>query len=183
MSNNLPIDCACLSWRAFLSAGFAFISFWPALKAQQTPDWMFVLEGSYVGRYEVALEDSDEVLTRDARLDGLRNGKENGFVLQVSTESENGFEKSAQMWSWNDELKMVDIASLSDRQAETSAWFVSSVGLTTTLTRGSSDAKNAVIERWRLERLPGQLRWDKSVNMGDGTWLFRWRYVLDEFED
>ena len=43
MSNNLPIDCACLSWRAFLSAGFAFISFWPALKAQQTPDWMFVL--------------------------------------------------------------------------------------------------------------------------------------------
>jgi hypothetical protein len=40
-----------------------------------------------------------------------------------------------------------------------------------------------VIERWRLERLPGQLRWDKSINTGDGEWQFRWRYVLDEFVD
>lgn len=183
MSNNLPIDCARRSLRAVLCAGFVFSSLCSVLNAQQTPDWMFALEGTYVGRFEMALEDSDELVTRDARVDGLRNGKENGFVLQVSIESEVGIEKSAQMWTWNDEAGMIDIASLSDRQANTSAWFVSSAGLMTTLTRGSSDAKNAVIERWRLERLPRQLRWDKSVNAGDGKWLFRWRYVLDEFED
>ena len=188
MSNNVPSDSVFRSLRVILRAvvicsACVFSSFYVRLNAQQTPDWMFALEGSYVGRFEMDLDDSDDVLTLDARLDGLRNGKEDGFVLQVSTEREGQIEKSAQMWSWNDDAAMVEITSLSERQASTSTWFVSSSGLMTTLTRGSSDSEAAVIERWRLERLPGQLRWDKSVNKGDGEWQFRWRYVLDELEN
>jgi hypothetical protein len=84
------------------------------------------------------------------------------------------------MWNWNDANQTVEVASLNDNEAVTSEWFVSSGTLSTSLTRGSSEGHAAVIERWRVERLPGQLRWDKYVNFGDGKWLFRWRYVLDE---
>jgi hypothetical protein len=149
-------------------------------QAQVTPDWMFALEGPYVGRFEQAMEGNDELVTYDARFDGLRNGKENGFVLQVAKEVNGEIFKSVQMWNWNDANQTVEIASLNDNEAVTSEWFVSSGTLSTSLTRGASEGHAAVIERWRIERLPGQLRWDKYVNFGDGKWKFRWRYVLDE---
>jgi len=187
MTKKSDFDCRSKSTCILFALGIAFgIAFSLApmwLQAQQTPDWMFALEGSYVGRFEVEANDSEEIVARDSRIDGLRNGKEDGFVLQISIESNQEIEKSAQMWTWNQAEGVIEVAALSDRQAQTSKWFVSSEGLTTTLTRGASDEGKAVIERWRLERLPGQLRWDKSINTGDGEWQFRWRYVLDEFVD
>ena len=66
-------------------------------QAQVTPDWMFALEGPYVGRFEKAMEGKDELVTYDARFDGLRNGKENGFVLQVAKEVNGEIFKSVQM--------------------------------------------------------------------------------------
>ncbi len=149
-------------------------------QAQITPDWMFALEGPYVGRFEQAIEGKDELVTYDARFDGLRNGKENGFVLQLAKEVNGEISKSVQMWNWNDANQTVEIALLNNNEAMTSEWFVLSGTLSTSLTRGASEGNAAVIERWRIERLPGQLRWDKYVNFGNGEWKFRWRYVLDE---
>ena len=53
-------------------------------QAQVSPDWMFALEGPYAGRFEQAMEGNRELVTYDARFDGLRNGKDNGFQLQVA---------------------------------------------------------------------------------------------------
>ncbi len=108
-------------------------------QAQVTPDWMFALEGPYVGRFEQAMEGNDELVTYDARFDGLRNGKENGFVLQVAKEVNGEIFKSVQMWNWNDANQTVEIASLNDNEAVTSEWFVSSGTLSTSLTRGASE--------------------------------------------
>ena len=164
----------------FLYLTFGCLIF--SAQAQMTPDWMFALEGPYVGRFEQAIDGKDELVTYDARFDGLRNGKENGFVLQLAKEINGEIFKSVQMWNWNDANQTVEIASLNNNEAVNSEWFVSSGTLSTSLTRGASEANAAVIERWRIERLPGQLRWDRYVNFGDGDWQFRWRYVLDEVE-
>ena len=162
----------------FISLTFGYLI--SSAQAQKTPDWMFALEGPYVGRFEQAIEGKDELVTYDARFDGLRNGKENGFVLQVAKEINGEISKSVQMWNWNGANQTVEIALLNNNEAITSEWFVSSGTLSTSLTRGASDGDAAVIERWRIERLPGQLRWDRYVNFGEGDWQFRWRYVLDE---
>ena len=164
----------------FLFLSLTFGALISSAQAQMTPDWMFALEGPYVGRFEQAIDGKDELMTYDARFDGLRNGKENGFVLQLAKEVNGEIFKSVQMWNWNDANQTVEIASLNNNEAVTSEWFVSSGTLSTSLTRGASEANAAVIERWRIERLPGQLRWDRYVNFGDGDWQFRWRYVLDE---
>jgi hypothetical protein len=87
------------------------------------------------------------------------------------------------MWLWDHEDSVVEVTVLENNQPTISEWFVTQSGLSTSLTRGSAEGQRAVIERWRLERLPGQLRWDKYVNFGDGDWRFRWRYVLDEAID
>ena len=46
---------------------------------------MFALEGTYIGRLEMEVG-SESLLTYDVRMDGLRNGKEDGFMLQISKE-------------------------------------------------------------------------------------------------
>jgi hypothetical protein len=160
----------------------AWLMFSPiiTLQAQETPDWMFALEGRYVGRFEEAVLGTDELLTFDVRIDGLRNGKEDGFVLQLSTDMSGQISEAVQMWNWNRTSSTVDITVIAENQPQISEWFYTSSGFSTLLTRGTSEGNVAAIERWRLERLPGQLRWDKYVNFGDGNWQFRWRYVLDE---
>lgn len=156
---------------------------WTAAHAQ-APDWMFALEGIYVGRYEVAspdLGDAAEMQMFDARIDGKRSGAEDGFVLQISLEAEGGVQKEAQMWSWNGESNQLDIMAIQDGQRTQSNWFAEQSGLAVNLTRGGSVAGKAVIERLRLERLPGQLRLTKQFNTGNGQWTLLWRFVLDDF--
>jgi len=146
----------------------------------QAPDWLFVLEGSYVGRYEVPVSNGD-VETFDARWDGKRSGQEDGFVLQVSWERETGIEKQAQVWNWNSATNQVDLMSIEGGQRTESHWFVENSGNTTLLTRGGSHNGTAVIQRMRLERLPGQLRVHQHYNAGDGNWVLMWRFILDDF--
>lgn len=148
----------------------------------QAPDWMFALEGTYVGRLEVKpLNGISELVTVDARLDGKRSGSEDGFVLQLSRETPEGIEKEAQMWSWNSQEELLDITAIREGQRIESQWFASQNGPAVLLTRGGSVGGQAAIERLRLERLPGQLRLTKQFNIGDGEWTLLWRYVLDDF--
>jgi len=161
-----------------LFVGFALAS---SASLAQAPDWMFALEGAYVGRHEMQPADgTTELITVDARMDGKRSGSEDGFVLQLSRETEDGIEKEAQMWSWNSENGLLEIMAIQDGQRIESEWFASQKGPTVHLTRGGSVAGQAAIERVRLERLPGQLRLTKQYNIGDGEWMLLWRYILDD---
>ena len=145
----------------------------------QAPDWMFALEGSYVGRYEVP--DEAGLIAVDARWDGKRSGKEDGFVLQISREYAEGIEKEAQMWNWNADQNLLDLTTIADGRRLSTEWFCTTEGLATTMTRGGNVDGKAAIIRVRLERLPGQLRVQEHCNFGDGTWQLQWRYVLDDF--
>ena len=147
----------------------------------QAPDWMFTLEGTYVGRFEMPTSEGGNMRTVDARMDGKRSGAENGFVLQFARESEDGIVKEAQMWSWNASAGALDITAIQDGQRNENQWFAAPKGLAVNLTRGGTVDKAAAIERLRLERLPGQLRLTKQYNLGDGEWTLQWRYILDDF--
>ena len=153
----------------------------PSISSAQAPDWMFALEGSYVGRFEMPSGEDDVMTTLDARLDGKRSGAEDGFVLQFAREAASGIVKEAQMWSWNDAAGTLDVTAISDGQRAESQWFASPKGLAVNLTRGGTVAGAAAIERLRLERLPGQLRLTKQYNLGDGEWTMQWRYILDDY--
>ncbi|MGB2385385.1 MAG: hypothetical protein ACPH8E_07765, partial [Flavobacteriales bacterium] len=91
----------------------------------QAPDWMFALEGTYVGRYEIPAGDDEAMETVDARLDGKRSGAEDGFVLQFARESATGIVKEAQMWSWNAAAGALDVTAISDGHRTESQWFAS----------------------------------------------------------
>ena len=153
----------------------------PSSISAQAPDWMFALEGSYVGRFEKPSGDGEAMDTVDARLDGKRSGAEDGFVLQFAREVASGIVKEAQMWSWNGAAGALDVTAISDGQRTESQWFAAPKGLAVNLTRGGTVEGAAAIERLRLERLPGQLRLTKQYNLGDGAWTLQWRYILDDF--
>ncbi len=160
------------------SIGVLLLSFFVAMG--QAPDWMFALEGTYVGRYEVP-DATGELSTVDARWDGKRSGKEDGFVLQISRERAAVVEKEAQMWEWNNDLSVLDIMAIADGQRISTQWFAEESGMAVLLTRGGSANGQAIIERMRIERLPGQLRVQLHHNSGDGNWGLQWRYVLDDY--
>jgi hypothetical protein len=147
----------------------------------QAPDWMFALEGTYVGRFEMPAGEGENMRTVDARMDGKRSGAEDGFVLQFARESEDGIVKEAQMWSWNASAGALDVTAIQDGQRNETQWFATPKGLAVNLTRGGAVEGAAAIERLRLERLPGQLRLTKQYNLGDGEWTLQWRYILDDF--
>ncbi len=147
----------------------------------QAPDWMFALEGTYVGRYEIPAGEGEAMETVDARLDGKRSGAEDGFVLQFARETATGIVKEAQMWSWNASVGALDVTAIQDGQRNETQWFAAPKGLAVNLTRGGTVEGAAAIERLRLERLPGQLRLTKQYNLGDGEWTLQWRYILDDF--
>jgi hypothetical protein len=161
----------------FLAASLLFVS----QVYGQAPDWMFALEGTYVGRYEMPTGEGENMRTVDARMDGKRSGAEDGFVLQFARESENGIVKEAQMWSWNASEGALDVTAIQDGQRNETQWFAEPKGLAVNLTRGGAVDGAAAIERLRLERLPGQLRLTKQYNLGDGEWTLQWRYILDDF--
>jgi hypothetical protein len=146
----------------------------------QAPDWMFAFEGTYVGRYEIPVEEGKAMETVDARLDGKRSGAEDGFVLQFARESATGIVKEAQMWSWNASAGALDVTAIQEGQRNETQWFAAPKGLAVILTRGGTVDGAAAIERLRLERLPGQLRLTKQYNLGDGEWTLQWRYILDD---
>ena len=147
----------------------------------QAPDWMFALEGTYVGRYEIPAQGGEAMEALDARLDGKRSGAEDGFVLQFARESTMGIVKEAQMWSWNASVGALDVTAIQDGQRSETQWFAAPKGLAVNLTRGGTVDGAAAIERLRLERLPGQLRLTKQFNLGDGEWTLQWRYILNDF--
>jgi len=146
----------------------------------QTPDWLFVLEGAYVGRYETPISNGD-MMIQDARWDGKRNGKEDGFVLQISRESDAAVLKEAQVWTWDSQESVLNLMVLEDGVRKESQWFCETSGPATILTRGGNISQRAAIIRIRMERLPGQLRVQEHANFGDGEWILQWRYVLDDF--
>ena len=151
----------------------------PALESlAQTPDWMFALEGTYVGRIESI--DADVSTSSDVRLDGLRNGSENGFVLQFAFSTDDGIHERVEMWGWDNQMGQVEMTTLEDNKPMSSRWFVSKPGAQVILSRGGSDAGRAVLIQWRIQRLPSQLRMDRLINDGSGQWELRDRYVLDE---
>lgn len=147
----------------------------------QAPDWMFALEGTYVGRFEMPAAEGENMRTVDARMDGKRSGAEDGFVLQFARESEDGIVKEAQMWSWNASSTGLDVTAIQDGRREQTHWFADVKGPAVHLTRGGAVEGVAAIERLRLERLPGQLRLTKQFNLGDGVWQLQWRYILDDY--
>lgn len=155
----------------------------PAQSQGQAPDWMFALEGSYVGRMEVQnAEKAAGIESFDVRLDGLRNGREDGFVLQIAVVRGGEVEEHVEMWNWDAELDQILMTSLAGNQRISTAWFHSTNGLQTVLTRGGEYESEAAIMRLRLERLAGQLRIDCHANGGEGEWLLVYRYVLDDFK-
>jgi len=155
-----------------------FTGFCALESVAQAPDWMFALEGTYVGRLEIS-EDNVKV-TNDVRLDGLRNGVEDGFVLQFMVSNDNGIQERVEMWGWDLDNKQVLITTLEDNKPTVSAWYAEKEGTQVVLSRGGSDAGRAVLIRLRIQRLPGQLRLDRLINDGDGQWQLQERYVLDE---
>ena len=144
----------------------------------QTPDWMFALEGTYVGRLEIV--DNEIQATYDIRLDGLRNGNEDGFVLQFAISGDDGIRERVEMWSWDAQNQQVKMTSLEDNKPVASTWFVDSTGSQVVMSRGGSEWGRAVLIQMRIQRLPGQLRMDRMINDGSGQWELRDRYVLDE---
>ena len=157
-----------------MGCGFASVSL------AQTPDWMFALEGTYVGRMET-MEGALKATT-DVRLDGLRNGSEDGFVLQFAISTEFGIRERVEMWGWDKELDQVLMTTLEDNKPLVSKWFVDQSGAQVVLSCGGSEAGRAVLIQWRITRLPGQLRMDRLINDGSGRWELLDRYVLDEGE-
>tara|TARA_B110000285_G_scaffold189072_1_gene215566 strand:- start:1863 stop:2387 length:525 start_codon:yes stop_codon:yes gene_type:complete len=146
----------------------------------QTPDWMFALEGTYVGRLEVM--DGESKTKSDVRLDGLRNGDEDGFVLQFATSTEQGIRERVEMWSWDDQAGQVQMTTLEDNKPTKFSWFVNANGRQVVLSRGGSENGRAVLIEYRIQRFPGELRLNRFINDGSGEWVLRDRYILDEEE-
>lgn len=146
----------------------------------QTPDWMFALEGAYIGRLE--LPDASSVTGRvsvDARLDGRRNLSENGFVLQWMIEEESGVEETLTTWHWEDE-HVCETAILAGRPAE-ECWVVADqTDHAVVLRRGGEHAGTAMLFERTVERLPGQLRITDRRNDGSGAWTFAQGFVFEE---
>ena len=154
----------------------------PFTSIAQTPDWMFALEGTYVGRCESPNASNDKIpIIRDIRMDGLRNGTEDGFVVRYVMESEMGVSDWVEMWGWDEASGMVEMTTITGNQPAKYSWHVESSGSLTVLTRGGSENNQAVIFRLKLQRLPGQLRMNRFVNDGSGAWEWRERYILEEY--
>ena len=151
----------------------------PVLQAQ-TPDWMFALEGAYIGRLE--LPDANSPTGKadvDARLDGRRNLSENGFVLQWMIEGDAGVEETLTTWHWED-AHVCETSIVGGRPTE-ECWLVA--GQTpnaVTLRRGGEYAGTAMLFERTVERLPGQLRITDLRNDGNGKWLFTQGFVFEE---
>lgn len=169
------------SLKARFSSLILVLTCFPALESTaQTPDWMFALEGTYVGRIEKI--DGDISASSDIRLDGLRNGNEDGFVLQFAISTDDGIRERVEMWSWDAQNEQVKMTSLEDNKPVSSTWFVDNTGPQVVMSRGGSEAGRAVLIQLRIQRLPGQLRMDRMINDGSGEWELCDRYVLDEAE-
>jgi len=158
------------------------LSAWNAALHAQTPDWMFALEGAYIGRYEVpdpsGLKDE---LTSDARLDGRRNLSENGFVLQWMIEGESGVVETLSTWHWK-EGQMCETEIVGGRPAEVCWLLHRQTDHAVVLRRGGDWEGQAMLFERTVERLPGQLRITDQHNNGDGTWRFHHGFVFEEMK-
>ena len=146
----------------------------------QAPDWMFALEGAYIGRLD--LPDSNSPTGKsslDARLDGRRNLAEDGFVLQWMVEEGDAVDETLTTWNWADgrvcETSIVDFRPMEVR------WLVErTTDHAVVLRRGGEWKGKAMLFERTIERLPGQLRISDRRNDGNGTWLFESDFVLEE---
>ncbi len=175
----------------FLLTCFAFLSF-----QGQTPDFMFALEGTYVGQKEIPdATAGGGRRTLDARLDGRRNGAEDGFVLQwkLAKDVSNAQQTSdsvavlmvteqLETWHWDDNRGRLVITRIVDNKPIIEDWFVmDETSSRAVLERGGEWANAPALHRLTLERLAGQIRFERRVNAGDGKWTVVHRYMLNDF--
>jgi hypothetical protein len=149
----------------------------------QTPNWMFALEGTYIGRQEIPdIHAGGGRRTNDARLDGRKNGEENGFVLQWREEGQNEeIEVRLETWHWDAELEQVVITRIVENKPIAENWFVlESDGAHAVLSRGGEHENGPALLKLTFERLPGQLRLDLRANNGSGKWTEVYRMLLDD---
>lgn len=148
----------------------------------QTPDWMFALEGVYIGRLEMPDPSGvGDKVSWDARLDGRRNLQENGFVLQWMIERDSGVEETLTTWHWEDE-RVCETTIVSGRPSE-ECWLVTGqTDHAVILRRGGEFGGAAMLFERTVERLPGQLRITELHNDGSGKWEFAVGYVFEEMK-
>ena len=168
---------------SMLATGFVLASLFSAFSAAaQAPDWMFALEGAYIGRYEEPDPSGvKDKLTWDARLDGRRNLKENGFVLQWMIEEEGGVNETLSTWHWDDD-RLCETAIVGGKPLE-ECWVVHrETELAVVLRRGGEWEGTAMLFERTVERLPGQLPLTDLHNNGSGKWTFHHGYVFEEMK-
>lgn len=164
---------------AAMGLGFVFLS--DTIRSQ-TPDWMFALEGAYVGRMETPDPSGErDELTTDARLDGRRNLDENGFVLQWMISEEQGVVETLTTWHWED--GRVCETWIEGRQPVKVCWVIHRTTQHAVVLRrgGEFEGTPTLFER-TVERLPGQLRITDLHNTGDGKWNFHHGFVFEEMK-
>ncbi|MGB1075922.1 MAG: hypothetical protein ACPGYK_07005 [Flavobacteriales bacterium] len=151
----------------------------------QTPDWMFALEGSYIGYKSVPdIYAGGGQRQEDARLDGKRNGAEDGFVLQWMISSEEAEEmvmEHLETWHWNSDLERMVMTRIVDNRPVVENWVVTqSSSSRAVLERGGEWNGKPTLMRMTMERLPGQIRFEFRTNDGSGKWEMAFRYILDD---
>lgn len=151
----------------------------------QTPDWMFALEGAYIGyKYVPDIYAGGGQRQEDARLDGKRNGSEDGFVLQWLTSAEEATEmviEHLETWHWNSDLERMVMTRIVDNRPVVENWVVTQSSTSNAvLERGGEWNGKPMLMRMVLERLPGQIRFEFRTNDGSGKWEMAFRYILDD---
>lgn len=168
--------CFKLAW---MCLGLAFL---PDTMWSQTPDWMFALEGAYIGRMETPDPSGErDELTTDARLDGRRNLEENGFVLQWMISEAEGVVETLTTWHWEDDR--VCETRIEGRQPVEDCWVIHrTTQHAVVLRRGGEFEGTPILFERTVERLPGQLRITDLHNNGDGKWSFHHGFVFEEMK-
>ena len=154
----------------------------------QTPDFMFALEGTYIGHKEIPdVSAGGGRRLEDARLDGKRNGAENGFVLQwmiAEPSSSNMITEHLETWHWDAETARVVITRIVDNKPIVEPWFVEDqTSSRAVLVRGGEFEHAPALLRLTLERLPGQIRFELRTNDGSGKWNVVHRYLLEDYSE
>lgn len=154
----------------------------------QTPDFMFALEGTYIGHKEIPdINAGGGRRLEDARLDGKRNGAENGFVLQwmiADPASDNMVTEHLETWHWDAETGRVVITRIVDNKPIAEPWFVENQTTSrAVLARGGEHNNAPALLRLTLERLPGSIRFELRTNDGSGQWDVVHRYLLDDYSE
>lgn len=166
----------------------ALVLFFLADASGQTPDFMFALEGTYIGHKEIPdVNAGGGRRLEDARLDGKRNGAENGFVLEwmlADPTSNNLVTEHLETWHWDAATERLVITRIVDNKPIAEPWFIEEqTSSRAVLARGGEYNNAPALLRLTLERLPGQIRFELRTNDGSGKWTGVHRYLLDDYSE